>query len=176
MKPESPEEQAFLSQLYRIVKDDLEAQASLYDIGESLGLDRSEAEGLAQALYIQGVAEMKTLSGGMGITVQGLAALDVALPAGATGFSLGRETVLNADSREALDTFLEELKTDISEGSGNYEHLEEMVLDMKTLDVQLLSPRPKTGIIREIFKSLAQNLDQAGAKEAAARLNSVISS
>jgi len=36
--------------------------------------------------------------------------------------------------------------------------LEEMVMDIKTIEIQMLSPHPKTGIIREILKSIARCL------------------
>ena len=49
--------------------------------------------------------------------------------------------------------------------------MEEIVIDMKTIEVQLLSSRPKTAIVREILRSLSTLLKEV---EATSRLSEKI--
>jgi hypothetical protein len=56
-----------------------------------------------------------------------------------------------------------------------YAWVEEVVMDIKTMEVQLLSPKPKTGIVREIFNSLNRNLKQTGAGDLNQKLSAVLS-
>ena len=77
---DNPEEQAFLYELYTMTRGDTSTQVSMYDIGKTLGLEKTAAGSMAESLFIQGFAELKTLSGGISITVEGLGALDIDLP------------------------------------------------------------------------------------------------
>ncbi len=77
---DNPEEQAYLNQLYTMTQGDPGVQVSMYDIGAALGVEKSEAGALAESLIIQDLAELKTLSGGIAITGNGLKALDKTLP------------------------------------------------------------------------------------------------
>jgi uncharacterized protein (DUF2267 family) len=55
-----------------------------------------------------------------------------------------------------------------------YERLEEMVIDIKTIEVQLLSTRPKTAILRAVLGSLKEALHAAGASALADDLKEMI--
>jgi hypothetical protein len=152
------ETQAFLFQLYSMAQGDPLAQVSMYEVGEILGLEKAEAGSLAEALFIEGHAELKTLSGGIGITRQGLKALDMKIDyRGDEGLQLGIGPVMEDPGKESLEKILEEIKAFMG-GATPYVQLEEMVMDIKTIEIQMLSPHPKTGIIREILKSIAQCL------------------
>ena len=59
----------------------------------------------------------------------------------------------------------------IGESSFSYSQVDELVIDLKTLKVQLLSSRPKTAIVREIFRSLVKPLE---GKPESERLRSTI--
>ncbi len=179
MNFENPEEETFLSELYTMTEGDIEKQVSMYDVGTNLGLDNNEAEGIAQSLYIQEFAEMKTLSGGMGITAKGLKALNVAVSVTRNGItlSLGNEPVLGDEAREVVKSVLKEIKAHLAGSKAtDYETLEEMVMDIKTIEVQMLSPKPKTQIIREILKSLNNGVSLSGSKEISDKLDALISS
>ncbi len=54
---------------------DTEAIVSMHDVGQALGFEKTDAGKMAEALYSEGYAELKTLSGGIGITSMGLQAL-----------------------------------------------------------------------------------------------------
>lgn len=155
----------FLRQLYQMSDGDTDAAVSMYDIGAMLGLEKSEAGTIAEDLIIDGYAELKTLSGGITITAEGLQALDVkVLPSsGADAHAsniviLTTAEILDAEALPAVEKILEEIKAAVGKTTGEYGKIEELVIDIKTLETQLLSGRPKTAIAREILRSLSASL------------------
>jgi hypothetical protein len=166
---------AFLSQLHSMVKGDLKAQASMYEVGESLGLEKTEAGSLAEALFIEGYAELKTLSGGIGITRQGLEALDMKIDyRGDEAMQLGSGPVMEDPGKASLEKILGEIRAFLGGVKTPYGQLEALVMDIKTIEVQMLSPHPKTAIIREILKSIAPSL--AGDADLKGKLDALIGS
>ncbi|MDT8380207.1 MAG: hypothetical protein RQ739_15085 [Desulfotignum sp.] len=174
---ENPEEHAYLNQLCTLTQGDPGTQVSMYDIGAALGLDKSAAGTLAESLFIQDLAELKTLSGGIAITVNGLKALGKSSPSSPLNqvLSLGRNPVLNSEKKELATGLLAEIKKVLENENKSYEWMEEVVMDIKSMEVQLLSPKPKTGIVREIFNSLHQNLKQSNADAVNQKLSAVLS-
>jgi hypothetical protein len=173
----SPEAKAFLFELYHQTGGDVDIHVSMYDVGQALGLDRAEAGAMAEDLYIQGYAELKTLSGGIGITKKGLTALAITMdPEPGESVQLGSEKVLGQTGRQALETLLEAIKETLPKAARPYARLEEMVLDIKTIEVQMLSPSPKTAVIREVLRSLHENFEESGEKTLAAKLKALMSS
>ncbi|MCG8684875.1 MAG: hypothetical protein MI892_08370, partial [Desulfobacterales bacterium] len=63
-----PNLKAYLSQLNEMTGGDPDAQVSMHEVGQVLGIEKDEAGQMAEALFIGGHAELKTLSGGIGIT------------------------------------------------------------------------------------------------------------
>ena len=154
------------------------AQVSMYEIGEGLGLDRTDAGRLAENLIGWELAEVRTLSGGVGITAQGVAEArrcGARLPdAAEPGPRLGDGPVVDGDAREAVEQVATELKV----GLGGYglggDGLAELLIDLKTIDVQLTSPSPKTAIVRECFRSVSRLLAKSGQEAAADRIRSFL--
>lgn len=169
-------EKAFLTELYNATKGDPEAQVSMYDIGAALGMENDDTAQVAQDLMIQGFAEFKTLSGGIGITFQGIKELDIAIDPSLDPAlqSLGSGTVLDESGTRAADAMLTDLKQTIAKADTSYPDLEEIVMDIKTIEVQMLSPNPKTAVIREVFRSLHGSISKTGPRELAARLDGLI--
>ena len=62
----------FLVELYHRTQGDASVEVSMFDIGESLGLDRRLSLRTAEELIGTGLAEIKTLSGIIGITTDGV--------------------------------------------------------------------------------------------------------
>jgi hypothetical protein len=63
----------FIVELYHRTQGDSSIKVSMYDIGESLGIDRKLSLRTAEELIGTGLVEIKTLSGGIGITADGVA-------------------------------------------------------------------------------------------------------
>ncbi len=147
---------SYLEELHRLTGGDLEVQASMYDTGASLGLEKQESGRIAEELMVQGYVELKTLAGGIGITEQGLDYLGVAVQTKQQNqvSNLSEGPVINDSDRAAIEMSLGLLKKDISSLKTEYQVLEEIIIDIKTIEVQLLSPRPKVALIKEGFRSI----------------------
>ena len=178
MDPNGPEAQSYLAELYHLTAGDLNAQVSMYDVGAALNMEKTEAGKLAEDLIGSGLVEVKTLSGGIGITALGIERIQAAGLAGdvsAGALSLGSSSVLETEGREAVATVLQEIKSALSQQNAPYDRTEEMVIDIKTIEVQLLSPSPKTAIVREILRSLGQSLGSTGSTELSDTIDRMIS-
>jgi hypothetical protein len=152
---------SFLQQLYQAAGGETGAEVSMYAIGDALGLDRSEAGSMAEDLIIDGLAELKNLAGGISITAEGLQALDIATADSSreSGFgALGNKEIVESDAARAVEAAVTEIRTAVSSAGMEYGATEEIIIDIKTLETQLMSPRPKTKIIREVLWSLASVL------------------
>ena len=171
----NPEAEQYLNELYQRTAGDAGAQVSMFDIGAAVGLDKEASRRLAEDLIADGLIEIKTLSGGIGITARGI---DMAQPASRIGsgkhLDLGDGPLLEEKGRQALERILVEIKNSLASSSIPYARLEEMVIDIKTIDVQLLSPRPKTAVIKEVLRSLKDGLADSGAADPAAEVEKMI--
>ncbi len=65
-------EKKFLLELFRQTKGSMSAKASMYDVGAAIGLDKPEAKRMAEEMMALNLIEVRTLSGGIAITGDGL--------------------------------------------------------------------------------------------------------
>lgn len=148
----------FLVELYQQTRGDGTVKVSMYDIGENLGLDRKLSLRTAEELIGTGLAEIKTLSGGIGITVDGVTEaqqLGASLQDNAnSNISLPDVPVLDESVHKAVERVVTELKGQTGHYALGFDSLAELMADLKTIDAQLSSPNPKTAIIRECFQSI----------------------
>ncbi len=164
------QQESYLDELYRVTGGDPTVQASMHDVGAAIGLEREAAGKLAEELIAQGYVEIRTLSGGIGITQLGIESANAgAGTTGSAGWRLGGATILDEKDRTAVEAALEAIKNAVGKNSAPYPQMETLVMDIKTIEIQLLSPQPKTAVVREVFLSLQQTLsamnmtDQASA-------------
>lgn len=169
----------YLAELYRQTKGDTEAKVSMVDVGSAIGFDETEAKTTAENLMILGLVELKTLSGGIGITTEGLEELGIT-PSPASdhtsneNMQLGQEIVLDEKGRQVIENMLAELKIELASTKLEYPLLEENIIDIKTMEVQLLSPKPKIAIIREILRSLAATISRPDSSELSDKLATLL--
>ncbi|MCP4669662.1 MAG: hypothetical protein GY857_00020 [Desulfobacula sp.] len=177
MTSENSSRQAFLQALYNAADGDFEVQISMYDLGADIGLGKDEAAAFCQDLFIEGLAEMKTLSGEMGITQKGLEALGINITPKneALHFRLGSGPVLDEKEIKAVHKLLNKIRADLDGKAFPFNLMEEMVIDLKTIEVQMLSINPKTSIIREIFKAIDQNFKNLASHDLKLALQTLIS-
>ncbi len=173
MDTQAPEAKRFLQQLYQSTAGKSAEQASMFDIGAAIGLERTAAGKIAEELIGNGLVEVKTLSGGIGITPQGIEAVQAlgGTPGASGDLALNDGPLLDDAGRQAVEAVLADLRGHIAQTRTGYSQLEEMVVDIKTIEVQLLSPKPKTAILREALFSLQSALKAAGAADTALRLS-----
>jgi hypothetical protein len=164
MDTDSPEARNYLAELYQRTAGDVSVQVSMYEVGAAVDMEKTAAGKLAEDLIGDGLVEVKTLSGGIGITALGIEQVQAAGLAGgaAAPVALGDSPLLEGENKAAVVSLVRDIKSAVSQQSAPYDSLEEMVIDIKTLEVQLLSPRPKTAIVREILLSVGQALKSIG--------------
>ncbi len=164
----SQSERDFLLELYQQTNGDESRQVNSTAIGDVMGIDKPSARKLSEGLIGYGFVVVKTLSGGIGITADGMAA---AQRLGASGQSaqpiLGKGPVIDKNESPAVESALEELKKLISQTKLAYDAMAQLVMDIKTIEVQLLSPKPKTSIVKECLIDIQKVLKHAGANKGA---------
>ena len=165
----SKNESNFLIKLYELTKGNPSSQVSMYDVGEAIGLERDAALKTAEVLFGFGLSEIKTLAGGIGITEDGLSEVmknDAYREIiGAAGFRLGDAPIIDDAGQKSVEQVISGIKTKAGSLGLDYDTLEELLADLKTIDVQLTSSRPKTKIIRECFQSIIDVLQKVDADE-----------
>ena len=169
----------YLAELYRQTEGNTDAQVSMLVVGSAIGFEEAEARATAENLMILGLVELKTLSGGIGITSQGIKELGITPAPAADSISdanlqLGKEVVLGDSGRQVVETVLAELKNEVAKAQTDYLRLEEIIIDIKTMEVQLLSPNPKVAIIREILRSLNTIVSSSGDNVLTAKLETLL--
>ncbi len=169
---------SFLLSVYKKTKGDPAATVSMYAIGAELGFDRIAASRLAEDLMGWLMLEIRSLSGGIGIT----AAAVEDIKASGLGESapqekrlcLGADPVISDDIRQAVERATEALRGQVGRIGLPFEALAEVMADLKTVAAQFESSRPKTAIVRACFRSLKNTFDQAGARECAGLVAGVL--
>ena len=167
--------QQFLITLFEQTNGDASVQVSMYDVGDLLGMDRDSASAVAQELMGRQLAEIRTLSGGIGISADGAAVVrDITGPM-ATGSSesasLGDGPLLTSGGQQAVDQIVTELKGQTGSLGLDYDALGEMMADIKTVEAQLDSPRPKTEIIRECLRSILEVIQRTQDRQIVDRIH-----
>ena len=165
---------SFLLELFAHAGGETSAQVSMYEVGDGLGFDRQTASRVGEDLMGLGLVEVRTLSGGIGMTDDGLAA---ARRFGAGGgpeeeeVRLGSDPVMTEPVCRAVAEVADGLKCESGKIGLDFDPLCELVADLKTIDAQLMSSRPKTAIIRECLRSIHSTLGQDRAREWTARID-----
>jgi hypothetical protein len=171
-------ESEFLQQLYDLTDGDVSARVSMYEIGEALNLDRDASSEVAQTLIGLDLAEIKTLSGAIGISPEGAAWIEGAgagnAPPTATGSRLSGEPVLSPADLESVERVSGYLKKEAGGLDLDFDRLSELMADLRTIDAQLTSSRPKTDIVRGCFRSIEALMAGLGNKGACDRLRALI--
>ncbi len=154
--------QQFLIQLFGQTGGDSSLQVSMYDIGEELGLDRDTSSRVAETLIGLQLVEIRTLSGGIGISTEGASEVSRLTggvsPAGGSPGKLTDQPVMDSISTRGVEQAAGELKSQAGNLGLDFNGLSELMADLKTIDAQLGSSRPKTGIIRECLRSIKEVL------------------
>jgi hypothetical protein len=167
-------ERRFLARLAEEAGGDTSRQVSMYAVGASLGMDRETASLAAQALIGLELAEIRSLSGGIGISARGIEAAGPAAVGGAAAVELGAGPLLDARASQAVEQLMNATKARAGSLGLDGGALAELMSDLKTLGAQLESPRPKTAVVRETLRSIAGCLDRAGERVCLAKVEGLI--
>ncbi len=170
--------QQFLIQLFEKTKGDSTMQVSMYDIGDQVGLDRDIASAVAQELIGSMLVEIRTLSGGICISTDGSQMAQKLIgPAASSGdefAELDDAPLLKSSGRQAVEQIASELKKQAGSLGLDFDTLTELMADLKTIDAQLGSSRPKTAIIRECLRSVLAVLKNCADNKLSGRVSALI--
>ena len=170
--------QQFLLTLFEQTNGDTSVQVSMYDVGNLLGMDRDAASAVAQELMGRQLAEIRTLSGGIGISADGAARVhDIRGPASSgssESANLGNGPVLTSGGQQSIDQIVMELKNQAGSLGLNYDALGELMADLKTMEAQLDSPKPKTEIMRECLRSILGVVKQTQDRQLTDRIQRLV--
>jgi len=150
----------FLIRLFEQTNGDPSAQASMYDIGQSLGMDRDTSCRVAETLIGLQLVDIRTLSGGIGISSDG--AEEVKGMMGGTTPAAKFPGRLSDQPMRAGSLGLD------------FNDLSALMADLKTIEAQLSSSRPKTAIIRECLRSLKEVLEATAENETLAKIRGLL--
>lgn len=176
MDADAEKEKSFLYELYMQINDQKLEQVSMHSVGDNLGMDKAEATALAEELMISDLAELKTLAGEITITSAGLELLqEHGLVAGKTTQScrLSGGAVLTDGDLKIIQEILSVVKRSVAHDTSEYSQLEELVVDVKTLETQLLSPQPKTAIALAVLSSLKKSFQKQNREQIFAEFSTV---
>ena len=169
----------FLMQAYQKSNGDPTVQVSMYEIGETLELDRDSASRVAEELMGQQLIEIRTLSGGVGLSagnmaeIQNLTGLAGSAPDTA-GFRLSDKLILDQEGHNAVEGICTELKSQAGKLGLDFDTLSEIMADVKTIDAQLDSSRPKTAILMECFRSIKSILSKIDNRDILLQINALL--
>ena len=113
MDIDNPEAKRYLTELCTKTQGDTGAQISMFEVGAAIGLDKTEAGMVAEELIVEGLAELRNLSGGISITAQGLALIQGGGNGPAlkgVGLQLGSGQVLGDQGRQALQKIIKDIR------------------------------------------------------------------
>ena len=170
--------QQFLVTLFAQTNGDASVQVSMYDVGELLGMDRDTASAVAQELMGRQLAEIRTLSGGIGISADGSALVQEIMGPTGSGSSesanLGDGPVLTSGGHQSVDQMIAELKKSAGSLGLDFDALGELMADLKTMEAQLDSPKPKTEIIRVCLRSILGVVEPAQDRQISDRIQKLV--
>ena len=139
---------------------------------------REEAPELAETLMGLQLVEIRTLSGGIGISTEGAGEVKRLMGGAAlTGELHGKltdQSIMDQISSQAVEQAAGELKSKAGNLGLDFEGLSELMADLKTIDAQLGSSRPKTAIIRECLHSLKETLEGLAESENLVKVRSLL--
>jgi len=170
--------QQFLIQLFEQTGGDPSVQASMYDIGEHLGLDRDSASRVAETLMGLQLVEIRTLSGGIGISADGASEVKRLLGSASTANGspgrLSDQPVMDSTGCRGVEQVAGDLKSRAGKLGLDFDGLSELMADLKTIDAQLGSSRPKSAIIRECLRSLREALEGSAEAEVLQKIKGLL--
>lgn len=169
--------QQFLKRLFEQTGGQTSRQISMYDIGAALGWEREAALQEAQDLMAAGLVEIRTLSGGIGISAEGVEKMQSALAPAAPAPSLprlGSGRILDTTICQAVERVCDGIKAQAGRLDLDFDSLAELVADLKTIADQLGSPRPKTAVVRESLRSIEGVLKSFTANKSLAEVRALI--
>jgi len=153
--PESLE--PFFSALLRHINTDTNKTVSMTVVGADIGLDKASASRAVEELMALGVVEIRTLSGGIGLTEDGKRLAEQSIPMDDPEAVLGKMPQITEAARAAMQALVSSLQGWIAGLPSGFDATQ-ILSDIQTMEIQLASPHPWTAILRECLKAIQSDL------------------
>lgn len=169
----------FFKSLFLKTAGEIQKQVSMHDIGNACGLDKAASRMIAEELMSLGLIDIRTLSGGIGMTEEGalearnLFAADMP-GSGVSGITLGHRPLVDEKIAAAITDILTGIKARAGNLGMDFDNLTELIADIQTLEAQMRSPKPKTAIVRECFRSMHSALLRIRETELRSRIEAIL--
>ena len=168
----------FFRSLFIRTGGDTKKQVSMHEIGNEAGLDKPASKNIAEELMRLGLIDIRTLSGGIGLTAEGVLEAqgwftDIT-GIGATGITLGNHPVVGEKNSAVITDILVNLKPRIGKLDMAYDDLTELLADIQSVEAQMRSSRPKTAIVRECFRTMLPTHTLSSETEMLTRIKSFL--
>lgn len=168
----------FFRSLFIKTGGDARKQVSMHEIGNEAGLDKSASKNIAEELMSLGLIDIRTLSGGIGLTAEGVLEgkswfADIA-GSGTSGITLGSHPIVGEKNGAVITDILTGLKPRIGSLGMAFDDLTELLADIQSLEAQMRSSRPKAAIVRECFRSMLPALARGSETESLSRIKSFL--
>ncbi|MDY6851084.1 MAG: hypothetical protein SV487_03275 [Thermodesulfobacteriota bacterium] len=138
-----------LAAIHKETKGDTSRTAGMWAIGENMGLDRDRTENLAMSLVGEGLAEIRSLSGGLALTEAGLSRVQ------AGGSAEGGSPDLS-DLLPRLETALDSLGLEAKARR-------DLEADLATLRAQMGRSESLAVVVEATLRAVKQTLESASA-------------
>ncbi len=171
--------EAFFKALFQKTDGDISRQVSMYDVGQNTGIDKPTTARIAEELMSLGLIDIRTLSGGVGLTEEGVSEGHRRFTENSGGngerISLGNHPVISDAVRSAVEEMLASIRLQMGTSGLGFDDQAELLADIRTIGAQLASPKPKTVIIRECLISISPALGRCPDPRLASRVNTLLS-
>jgi hypothetical protein len=168
----------FFRSLYTKTGGNTQKQISMHEIGNEAGMDKSASKTVAEELMSLGLIDIRTLSGGIGLTEEGVLEARswfAEIPGSSTsGVTLGNQPIVDENVSAAITNILTLLTPRIGKLGLAFDDLTELIADIHSLEAQMRSSRPKTAIVRECFRSILPALTRGSETEILPRIKSFL--
>ena len=135
----------FLKTLYRLIDPNPNGSISMYDVGAEMDLDRDASNQTAQELMGDGLVEVRTLAGAIGITPAGLNLLITNSDAAPTeDVRLGTDGVTSPEAKAVLQQIADHLQKASPRWNAGENDRAELLADLETIRAQMVRPSRKT--------------------------------
>jgi hypothetical protein len=124
-----------------------------------------------------GLVDIRTLSGGIGLSSEGAALVQSTLGSVSRGPALVRlpkSRLMDPAACEVVERVCDAIKAEAGSLGLDFDTLAELMADLKTIADQLGSPRPKTAIVRESLRSLEGVLKRFAENRSLAEVRALI--
>ncbi|WP_156915994.1 hypothetical protein [Desulfatirhabdium butyrativorans] len=164
----------FFSALIEKTKASTDHQVSMTEVGGTIGLDKAASSRAVEELIGLGLVDIRTLSGAVGLTEAGKKLAQERLTPAESYVGIGQGDIVGEAAKEGVGKLLSGIKNCIGTLNLDFDRMNQVVVDLRTLEIQMSAPHPWTAIVRECLKAIAADVGDRLRPELTGRLNRLL--